>query len=169
MEETKQPLFVVVLWNIWCVHNECIWENKQVNPVTSCMLALDIIRDFNWCRNMLNMDPALTHVLTWEKSSANWLKCNVDGAIFITKRKFINGICFCDSMCSFVQAHTMIFPFVVTTAECEATAMKHALGLALSNGFERVIFESDCQHIVNTLHNDGLYANELATLLSSCS
>jgi ribonuclease HI len=38
----------------------------------------------------------------------------------------------------------MIFPFVVTAAECEATAMMHALKLALSNGFERVIFESDC-------------------------
>ncbi|MCI84021.1 hypothetical protein A2U01_0105297, partial [Trifolium medium] len=59
-------------------------------------------------------------------------------------------------MGSFVQACTMIFPFVVTAAECEPTAMKHALALALSNGFERVIFESDCQQVVNALHNDCL-------------
>ncbi|PNX80526.1 eukaryotic translation initiation factor 3 subunit c [Trifolium pratense] len=87
----------------------------------------------------------------------------------MTEGKFGIGICFRDSLGSFVQAHTMIFPFVVTTAECEATAIKHALALALSNGFERVIFESDCQQVVNALCNDYLYANELGTLLSTCS
>ncbi|KAK2401271.1 hypothetical protein QL285_050877 [Trifolium repens] len=63
----------------------------------------------------------------------------------------------------------MIFPFVVTAAECEVTAMMYALKLALSNGFERVIFESDCQQVVNTLHKDCLYVNEVGTLLSTCS
>ncbi|MCI26222.1 hypothetical protein A2U01_0047417, partial [Trifolium medium] len=41
-----------------------------------------------------------------------------------------------------------------TAAECEATAMKHALALALSNDFERVIFKSDFQQVVNALHKD---------------
>ncbi|MCI53196.1 hypothetical protein A2U01_0074442, partial [Trifolium medium] len=63
---------------------------------------------------MLNIVPTPAHVLTWEKPSANWLKFNVDGAIFMTEGKF--GI--------------------VTATECEAIAMKHALALALSNGFE---------------------------------
>ncbi|MCI56374.1 hypothetical protein A2U01_0077625, partial [Trifolium medium] len=54
---------------------------------------------------MLNTDSTPVHMLTWEKPSANWLKCNVEGDIFMTEAKF--GI--------------------VTAAECEATAMKHAL------------------------------------------
>jgi hypothetical protein len=45
----------------------------------------------------------------------------------------------------------MLFPFLVTDADCEAVGMKHALALALSNDFERVIFESDCQQVVNVL------------------
>ncbi|GAU43282.1 hypothetical protein TSUD_36320 [Trifolium subterraneum] len=118
---------------------------------------------------MLNADPMPTHVHTWEKPPGNWLKCNVDGVIFMTEGKFGIGICFRDSSGSFVQAHTMTFPFEVIVAECEATAMKHALALALSNGFERVLFESDCQQVVNALRNDYLYANELGTLLSTCS
>ena len=56
-----------------------------------------------------------------------------------------------------------------TPSECEATAMMHALKFALSNGFERVIFESDCKQVVNALRNDCLYANELGSLLSTCS
>ncbi|KAK2379004.1 hypothetical protein QL285_066849 [Trifolium repens] len=47
--------------------------------------------------------------------------------------------------------------------------MMHALKLALSNGFERVIFESDCQQVVNALRNDCSYANELGILFSTCS
>ncbi|GAU20068.1 hypothetical protein TSUD_381600 [Trifolium subterraneum] len=154
---------------IWRARNECIWENKQANPVASCRLAFDLIRDFNWCHNMLNADHMPTHVHTWEKPPVNWLKCNVDGAIFMTEGKFGIGICFRDSSGSFVQAHTMTFPFEVTAVECEATAMKLALALALSNGFERVLFESDCQQVVNALRNDYLYANELGTLLSTCN
>ncbi|GAU47271.1 hypothetical protein TSUD_280940 [Trifolium subterraneum] len=158
MEETKQSLFAAVLWSIWRARNECIWENKQANPVASCRLAFDLIRDFNWCHNMLNAYHMPTHVHTWEKPLVNWLKCNVDGAIFTTEAKFGIGICFRDSSGSFVQAHTMTFPFEVTAVECEATAMKHALALALSNAFERVLFESDCQQVMNALRIDYLYA-----------
>jgi hypothetical protein len=39
----------------------------------------------------------------------------------------------------------MIFPSEVTTPKYEATALKHALLLAISNGFERVIFKSQHQ------------------------
>ncbi|XP_045802731.1 uncharacterized protein LOC123896382 [Trifolium pratense] len=89
---------------------------------------------------MLNTDPTSAYVLTWKKPSTNWLKCDVDGAIFMIEGKFGIGICFRDSLSSSVQTYTMIFPFIVTAAECEATTMKHALALALSNGFERVIY-----------------------------
>jgi hypothetical protein len=44
-----------------------------------------------------------------------------------------------------------------------------AIKLALFNDFERVIFKSDCQQVVNALRNDCLYANELDTLLSTCN
>jgi hypothetical protein len=62
----------------------------------------------------------------------------------------------------------MIFPFEVTAPECEATALQHALLLVISNGFERVIFESDSQQVVNSLKNDCMYDNELGNLLFSC-
>jgi hypothetical protein len=62
----------------------------------------------------------------------------------------------------------MIFLFVVTAAESEAIAMKHTIALVLSNSFERLIFESDCQQVMNALHDDCLYANALDTLLSTC-
>jgi hypothetical protein len=75
----------------------------------------------------------------------------------------------CTVKVQIVQAHTTIFLFVDTTAECQAIAMKYALELILSNSFERVLFKSDSQQVVNVLCNDFLYANELVILLSTSS
>ncbi|CAJ2636953.1 unnamed protein product [Trifolium pratense] len=75
MEEAKQSLFVVVLWSIWCVHNASIWENKQANLVSTCTLASDLIRDYNWCSNALVPSLLPTRVLSWEKPPVTSLTC----------------------------------------------------------------------------------------------
>ncbi|MCI98213.1 hypothetical protein A2U01_0119516, partial [Trifolium medium] len=55
----------------------------------------------------------------------------------------------------------MVFSFEVTPTECEASALKHALLIAMANGFERLIFESDGLTVVNAITNDYRYENEL--------
>jgi hypothetical protein len=82
-----------------------------MNQLTLIRINGENVRYFNWCRNILNIDPTPIRVLTWEKPNANWLKCNVDGATFIIEGKFGIGICFRDSMSSLVQTNIMIFPF----------------------------------------------------------
>jgi ribonuclease HI len=106
------------------------------------------------------------HETTWKKPATTWLKCNVDGAVFALEGKCCIGICFRDSSGSLVQAHTMVFPFNVTTAKYEATTLKYALLFAMTNGFEGVNFESNCQQVVNALINDCMYENELGTFVS---
>jgi ribonuclease HI len=97
---------------------------------------------------MLDTTQSSAHVHIWEKLKANWLKCNVDGAVFSTERKFDIGICFRN-----VQAHTMYFPFEVTLNKCEASTPKHTLLIALSSDFERVVFETDSQIVINSILN----------------
>ncbi|MCI93871.1 hypothetical protein A2U01_0115169, partial [Trifolium medium] len=55
----------------------------------------------------------------------------------------------------------MVFSFEVTPTECEVSALKHVLLIAMANGFERVIFERDCLMVVNAITNDYRYENEL--------
>jgi ribonuclease HI len=62
----------------------------------------------------------------------------------------------------------LVFPFVTTVAECEATALQQALQIAFDLGLNRVVFESDCQVVVNAVLNNSSYMNELGTLLSNC-
>lgn len=37
---------------------------------------------FGWCSSTLESFSTTTHTLSWKKPSLNWLKCNVDCAIF---------------------------------------------------------------------------------------
>jgi hypothetical protein len=43
-----------------------------------------------------------------------------------------------------IQVHSLIFSFVTTVAECEATTLQHAFQIALDCGLSQVVFESDC-------------------------
>jgi hypothetical protein len=87
LDEASCAHFVAVSWGIWRTRNEYLWKHKQVIPTTICRLAIDIIRDYNWCCNSLCTTHTPIHVAVWEKPEENWLKCNVDGAIFFCRRK----------------------------------------------------------------------------------
>jgi len=45
----------------------------------------------------------------------------------------------------------MVFPFIPTVAECEATSTQQALQISLDLGLNRVVFETDCQLVVKAL------------------
>jgi hypothetical protein len=153
LDADTQARFVAILWSIWRTRNDCLWEHKQPSTVTTCRLATDIVSDYTWCCNMLDTTQSSPPVHRWKKPEANWLKCNVDGAIFSTEGKFGIGICFRNDQGILVQAHTMYFPFEVTLNKCEASTPKHTLLIALSSDFERVVFETDSQIVINSILN----------------
>jgi hypothetical protein len=57
------------------------------------------------------------------------------------------GICFHESSDSHVQTHIIVFLFIASAIECEATvaALQHLLLIAVSCGLEHVKFEKGCQ------------------------
>jgi len=140
LEVENRARFVAILWSIWRARNACLWEQKSVNAHASCVLAFDTIRDFMWC-NRPN-DTMQSATLGWSKPQADWIKCNVDCAIFETEGKFGVGICFRDSLGHLIQAQSMVFPSTSTAVEGEVTALQQALQIALNLGLNRVVFET---------------------------
>jgi hypothetical protein len=60
----------------------------------------------------------------------------------------------------------MVFSFVTTAAECEATtALQQAFQIALDLGLNRVVLESYYQLVVNAVLNNSSYMNELGDKL----
>jgi ribonuclease HI len=102
------------------------------------------------------------------KPQADWIKCNVNCALFETEGKFGVGICFQNNLGHLIQAHSMVFPSISTAAKGEATALQQALQIALDLGLNRVVFETDCQLVVNVVLSNNTYVNEVRSLLSNC-
>jgi hypothetical protein len=166
LEVENRAEFVAILWSIWRARNACLWEQKPVNAHAACVLALDIVRDFMWC-NRPN-DTMQSATPGWTKPQADWIKCNVDCALFEAEGKFGVGICFRDSLGHLIQAHSMVFPSISTAAEGEASALQQALQIALDLGLNPIVFEIDCQLVVNVVLSNSPYVNELGSLLSNC-
>ena len=135
-----------------------LWEQKPINAHASCVLALDTVHDYMWCHRLNDDVESATSV--WYKPHADWIKCNVDCALFETEGKFGVGIFFRDILGHLLQANSMVFPFVTTAAECEATALQQAFQIALYLCLNRVVFESDCQLVVNAVLTNSSYMNE---------
>jgi len=95
-----------------------------------------------WCHRLNDVVESATPV--WSKPQIYWIKCNVDCALFEAEGKFSVGICFRDNLGHLIQVNSMVFPFVTTATECEATALQQSLQIALDLGLNRVVFESDC-------------------------
>jgi len=49
-----------------------------------------------------------------------------------------------DCLGHLIQAQSMVFPYVTTTVECEATALHQTLQIALDLDLNRVVFEVVC-------------------------
>jgi len=166
LEAENYARFVAILWSIWRARNASLWEQKPVIANTSCVIALDIVRDFKWC-NRPN-DNVQSATLVWSKPPTDWIKCNVDCALFEVEGKFGVGICFRDSLGQLIQAHSMVFPSIPTAVEYEAPTIQQALQISLDLGLTRVVFETDCQLVVNAVLGNNSYVNELGILLSNC-
>ena len=108
----------------------------------TCILALYTVRDYMWCHRL--NDDARSATPAWSKPQLDWIKCNIDCALFEDDGKFVVGISFRDSLGHLIQAHCMVFPFVTTTVECEATTLQHGLRVTFDFGLSRVVFEIGC-------------------------
>jgi len=86
LEAENCARIVAIWWKIWRACNVCLWEQKSVNKNASCGITLDIVRDFKWCNRPNDNVQSATPV--WSKLQADWIKCNVDCALFEAKGKF---------------------------------------------------------------------------------
>jgi len=79
-----------------------------------------------------------------------------------------SSVCFRDSLGHFIQAHSMILPSISTATKGKVTILQQDLQIALNLGLDRVVFETDCQLVMNDVLSNSSYVNELQSLLSNC-
>ncbi|KAG4986336.1 hypothetical protein JHK86_034027 [Glycine max] len=77
----------------------------------------------------------------------NFLKCNLDAAIFQESNSFRAGFCLRDSNGSFVKAKTISASSSPSLTEAEAWALSKAIIWIRQQNIHNVIFEVDYKHV----------------------
>lgn len=78
------------------------------------------------------------------------------------------GLCFRDSTGAFVIAKSAAISTALSVQEGEALALLEALELAVSLGFQKVLFEPDSKSIVDALSLPVCNVTELGNILARC-
>lgn len=82
---------------------------------------------------------------SWEKPPLNWVKINVDAALFGSENCIGLGMIVRDAAGNFIMARSRKQENLVPLREAEAMCLKEALSWMKGKGFHKCIFETDSQ------------------------
>lgn len=105
--------------------------------------------------------------ITWEKPPTGYLKCNVDASFNQVSGMTGFGMCLRDHVGGFIFAKTTCISPVLQVHEGEAAGLLEALRWLQHLGFDHVILESDCKHLVDNIERGDTHVSDVWILGSS--
>jgi ribonuclease HI len=107
----------------------------------------------------------MTH---WQLPQAEFVKCNLDAAIFSTEKKVSVGDCIRDTREHFILEMFAYNNGVVTAAEAEAWALQQGIMWIAILEYQNVMFELDCKTVVEDVHSSKVNYSEYGLLIDDC-
>jgi ribonuclease HI len=104
----------------------------------------------------------------WQPPDADYLKCNVDAAIFEEQRSFGIGMCIRDSHGNFIKASIKWYDGVPPPSEAEAMGLKDAILWLGQLGLSKVQIELDCKLVVESILDRTNSQSEFGTIINMC-
>ena len=81
----SRALASIIIWKLWTHINGLVWRNKESLPHIQINGAKDFLTQYREAQSVIQI-PTPTGiaepVCNWAKPKEDWLKCNVDAAIF---------------------------------------------------------------------------------------
>ncbi|GAU28887.1 hypothetical protein TSUD_293390 [Trifolium subterraneum] len=145
----------MLLWCIWQNRNDKLWNDNVQMPRQIGRHAFDAWNDWYSVHKLQSNNVSRTteaDVVRWEKSSLDWVKCNVDVAFVSGSGRTSMGLCFRDNSGHFMSGMTQWQQTVISFVEGEAWALLLAMEEARHRGLNRVQFESDSKVLIEAIH-----------------
>ncbi|RZC19854.1 hypothetical protein D0Y65_006623 [Glycine soja] len=98
-----------------------------------------------------NPKPASTRKLQQGTPTLEYVKCNVDAAIFHDACSFGGGCCLQDSTGHFIRANTNWYQGIPTPQVAESSSLLAAISWAFEIHLQNIIFKTDCKANVDVL------------------
>lgn len=102
------------------------------------------------CTN--NYDSNIHHKCNWKPPAEDFVKLNVDGAIFFNPQKVGIGAIFRDNKGDIIMAASLIENKVPNLETIETLAIPRGLQLCAHLGIPKILLKSDCLLVMKELH-----------------
>ncbi|XP_073133745.1 uncharacterized protein [Henckelia pumila] len=149
-------MVAMVLWSLWHNRNDVVW-NARSKPATSIYQAtLDLLSQWKAAHDLkMNHSRTITqqHQLSWQNPVGDFLKCNVDAAIFNLLGKAGYGCIIRNNAGLVVAAIYGCLPGIKNPSIAKAMAIREALSWIKDLRLSSVIVESDAFLIVDALNS----------------
>ncbi|KAG4940598.1 hypothetical protein JHK87_044469 [Glycine soja] len=142
---------------VGCCNVEPVWEKASLWHI------INLVRDKV---STQQPQPASTRKLQWGTPAPEYIKCNVDVAIFQDSRSFGVDCCFKDSTSHFIRAKTSWYQGIPTTHEAEVSSLLAAISSTSEIHLQNIIFEIDCRANVDVLSSKNFTNSEVGIILS---
>jgi ribonuclease HI len=105
----------------------------------------------------------------WQKPAEEFVKVDIDASFDEGTGSGSTGVIIRDWMWGAIAASHTFLPYPVDAPMAEAFALKEGLLLAQHAGCNRLIVQSNCMEVVETMANGGFSANSAAAVYDECN
>ncbi|XP_019161875.1 PREDICTED: uncharacterized protein LOC109158421 [Ipomoea nil] len=164
-DKQKLHVFAAVIYSIWQVHNEAVWEGLVRRPIGVWQLAASTWQQWGQALDVTQLDM---HVSVGEVGAASMFTCKVDGGIDTTFHKATFGAILTNAVGGFVAALNGDMHCVLDPVMVEAEACKQALIWIRTRGVMEVQVQTDCLNIVQVLQSEKEDRTYLGSIIHEC-
>ena len=167
--QERIELTVNVLWQIWKSRNRRQFEDKRMDPMTVVNKATREWREF---QEVQDVDGGTGNHRTsgkeglggWKEPEGGWVKINSDAAVQQKTERAGWGMIARDCLGNALGAWAVPNTSCSSAKQEEALALRSAMLMAKQQGWRRVVFESDCKQLIDSI-NKGDGDTVIATIL----
>jgi ribonuclease HI len=158
----------MLLWSLWKSRNTKLWETMDTSSTFICSRAKDTLQEWSCMQRAKDQRFNTEQSTSWVKPPMGRIKCNVDAALFSNNTMMGYGMCFRDFFGQLLYGKSGYLLSSATVLEAETIALLESINVAISNGWNNVLFETDCKTLVEALYSPIVPTNEFGDLVSCC-
>ncbi|XP_030497977.2 uncharacterized protein LOC115713630 [Cannabis sativa] len=160
-------------WSIWKARNDLLWNKKAQVAADVVFSARTVFNHWNNARsNRFEPLPAIVNTLCtsehWIAPEMNWVKVNVDGAIFASTQSYGVGGIARGSDGRLIEAFCLHKADCVQPSLVEAIGVKEALSWIKEKGWQRIILEADSLVVVQALESNVEMQSVFGSVIVDC-
>lgn len=155
------------LWVIWIERNNMVWNGGYFNAVHMARWVSTTLGEYQKHHPLRTKKQHRT-ISHWEQPPSGRLKINVDGSFLGELEQGSIGVVARDNLGNCMAALSRSLNHVASAIHAEAEACRAGLLLAIHQGWDDLIMETDCAMLVDALAGSGDDFSQIGRIVGDC-